>query len=371
MQTAMKRGRFPGGLVGFVACIAMVETALASGHFSASYLSAAWSHARAMTSSAEVRRAEILCFGDSQIKEGVLATILAQRLGRPAYNLAVHGGQPPAAYFLLRRAIEAGARPRAIVLGCYPGLLAVDASFNVRQWPEILDAGECLDLAWTSSDPKLVAPTITGRALASYRGRESIRETFASVLLGTPRPIVEAVQVHRRNWEKNLGSQAMPRSQGFDDGNSPAPVGRVTWRPGSANRKFLRRILDLARDRGICVYWLMPTLSPAQQAARERQGLDGDYEAFVRNLQGEFPELVVLDARRAGWDRSVFHDTCHLDLHGAAALTEAIADAMLAGPAPTRWVALTPRHFGPKTDDIEDVAASRIAVGLTAGRAVR
>ena len=64
----------------------------------------------------EARGCEVLCFGDSLVKYGVVPRVLEARLGRRAYNLAVANGQAPTAYFLLRRALEAGARPAAVLI---------------------------------------------------------------------------------------------------------------------------------------------------------------------------------------------------------------------------------------------------------------
>jgi hypothetical protein len=371
MRHGEGRGRIPAGFVGFLAILLVVEAALARSGLTASHLTAAWVDARADATSAEVRESGVICLGDSQIKEGVLATVVSRRLGVPAYSLAVQGGQPPAAYFLLRRAVDAGARPRAVVVGFFHDLVACDVSINVAQWPEALGLGDCLDLAWTSSDLGLLVRSTLGLGLASFRGREPIREAVRSALLGEPETIRDAILAHRRNWRLNRGSQAMPPSPGFADVPAPDAGGRFVWRPEPENLQFTRRLLDLAARHGIAVYWVMPTISPAHQAVRERRGIDGAYEAFVRRMQGEFPGLVVLDARRAVWDRGVFHDSCHLDRRGAIALSEAIADAIAAGPSPSRWVGLSPRPAGADEPDIEDVDQSRMAQAGRSDRTAR
>jgi hypothetical protein len=371
MGDGQRRGRIPAGFVGFLAILLVVEAMLARSGLTASHLTAAWVDARTDATSAEVRESRVICLGDSQIKEGVLATVVSRRLGVPAYSLAVQGGQPPAAYFLLRRAIDAGARPKAIVVGFFHDLIASDVSINVAQWPEAFGLGECLDLAWTATDFGLLARSTLGLGLASFRGREPIREAVRSALLGEPETIRDAILAHRRNWRLNRGSQAMPPAPGFADVPGPDAGGRFIWRPEPENLRFTRRLLDLAARQGIAVYWVMPTISPAHQALRERRGVDGAYEAFVRRMQGEFPGLVVLDARRAGWDHRVFHDSCHLDARGAIALSMAVADAIAAEPPPSRWAALSPRPVGVEVPEVEDVDGSRIALGMRPDRASR
>ncbi len=60
--------------------------------------------------------AEVLCFGDSQVKTGIAAVALEARLDRPVYNLGMMAATPAGSYFVFKRALDAGARPRAIVL---------------------------------------------------------------------------------------------------------------------------------------------------------------------------------------------------------------------------------------------------------------
>ena len=153
--------------------------------------------------------------------------------------------------------------------------------------------------------------------------------------------------------------------------NQPEPVGRFSWRPAAANLKYTRRLLDLARQRGIAVYWIMPTISPAQQALRLRLGMDVDFEAFVRQMQAEFPEFVVLDVRRAAGIERFSATPATSTAAACAALSTALAETIAAHPHPGDWLALSPRIASPEADAVEDIAALCIAVGLTPGRAVR
>src|SRR4051794_27297229 len=116
MRDGATTRRVPRGLAGMVVILGAVEAILGSIDVSGTtHLVDSWTDARAMVGSDEVRQSAILCLGDSQIKQGLLPEVLGDRLGLPAYNLAVHGGQPAAATMLLRRALDAGARPRAVV----------------------------------------------------------------------------------------------------------------------------------------------------------------------------------------------------------------------------------------------------------------
>ncbi len=302
-----------------------------------------WADARGCARSAEVRGSALLCFGDSQVQQGLIATDIGERLGVSAYNLAVPAGQPAAAYALLRRALDAGARPRTLVVGFFPGMLATDLKINARTWPELLGPLEALDLAVTGAENGLAATTLLGGALASYRARLEIRRNIAAALAGAPDPARDELPGRRLARRAHRGSMPLPHNPHFlDEPGPPSPgsAAGLAWRPTPANERYLRRFLRLAAGRGMDVYWVSSPLSPNERTRREREGLAEGYDRFLRRLQAEFPNLVVLETRTLGFDRTAFGDPYHLDGAGAAVLTRAVAAAIAAGPNGTRNVAL-------------------------------
>ncbi len=64
--------------------------------------------------------------------------VIHDRSGRTAYNFALHTGQTPSSYFMLRRVLAAGNHPRAIVLDLTPHMFAHVPEENARLWPELL-----------------------------------------------------------------------------------------------------------------------------------------------------------------------------------------------------------------------------------------
>jgi hypothetical protein len=308
-----------------------------------------WADARGRAGSAEVRDSALLCFGDSQVQQGVLATVVGERLGVPACNLAVPAGQPAAAYALLRHALEAGSRPKAAVVGFFPGLPATDLSINARTWPEVLGPLGALDLAITGADAGLACKMLVGMALPSYRARLELRRNIAAALAGGPDPARDELPARRLARRAERGSMALPHNPYFlDEPGVPSPgsAAGLAWRPTLANERYLRRFLRLAAGRGVGVYWVSSPLSPNERARREREGLTEGYDRFLRRLQAEFPNLVVLETRPLDFDRAAFGDPYHLDGAGAAVLSLAVAEAIATGPA-SRQVALTRSLAGP------------------------
>src|SRR4051812_42261979 len=116
-----RRGARPWGTMGMIVVVATVELLVhrvEDRHFTTN-AALSWAYGgRAADRKAAGR--DVLCFGDSMVKFGVAPRVLEDRLGTKAYNLALYAGSPTASYFLLRRALEAGARPSAILVDFQP-----------------------------------------------------------------------------------------------------------------------------------------------------------------------------------------------------------------------------------------------------------
>jgi hypothetical protein len=367
MATTSRRfARAPRGLAGLLAIILVVEAFV--GGRDPAYTAHAidiWTDAHEQASGPEVRSSALLCFGDSQIQQGLLAPVVGQRLGAPVYNLAVPAGQPAAAYALLRRALGAGARPRAVAVGFFPGMLATDMRINVRTWPEVLGPIEALDLAFEGRSPDLAASTLLGLAFPSYRARAEVRGSIAAALQGEADRPREEVAARRRTRHANRGSLALGTNPWFTDEPGPPgppPPPGLVWSPAPANEAYLRRFLDLAAQHGLVVYWVAAPVSPMERALRERKGIVEGFDRFLRRLQGEFPNLVVIAAQSIGFDRTHFGDAYHLNGPSAAVLSRSVGDAIAAGPPSSgRWVALPPHSVGPRLARDADRDGARVA----------
>src|SRR5690242_12777653 len=116
MMTGARRHPWPVGMLGMLALVLAAESYVARHDLDfATLWSANWRHGAA-AARREGPKSAVLAFGDSLVKDGVAAPVIEARLGRRAYNLAVFNGQAPASYFLLRRALDAGARPAAVLI---------------------------------------------------------------------------------------------------------------------------------------------------------------------------------------------------------------------------------------------------------------
>ncbi|HWE37494.1 MAG TPA: hypothetical protein VG406_13070 [Isosphaeraceae bacterium] len=359
-----RRPALPTGLLAMLALVAGVEHFLA--RHDVDYVHPwAWDWKRA--GSAASRQAvgcDVLCFGDSLVKFGLLPRVLEDRLGARSYNLAVGAGQASATYVLLRRALAAGARPRAIVVDFKPHLLAYNVHNSDHQWPELLTPGESLDLSWSARDAGFFAETMLGRLLPSVRCRAEVGAAVTSALRGESASPRDALPPIWRNWNVNKGAQVAPRGPG------PPGAGEgwanelfpPDWAPHPVNASYVRRFLALARSRGIAVYWLLPPIRPDAQADGERTGVDARFARFVESMRADCPALVVLDGRRSGYGAEVHVDPVHLDRRGAAALSADVATVIGRGGVPAAWITLPSYRERPTRGPLEDLEESRVAL---------
>ncbi len=383
-RTTARAPAWAPGLAGMLMLVGVIEYALASMELRLEPLAAAdWGLNRA-EAVGEAAGADILCLGDSLIKCGVSPGVLASRLGLTAYNLASLGAAPPASYFLFKRALVAGARPRAIVLdACAGTLTAADYRGIVRNWSALIGPRDALRLARDEGDLGFFGIHLIYYLVPSVRMRLDLRQALADELAGKVRMMEQAPgPIAERQHAINRGAFHRPRSHAKEGpdlypGGVLPPNDEVVcypkgWTPYPTNLVYLHKILALAESRGVLVFYLVPPIHPGVQAGREARGLDEAYVALVRKIHARYANVIVVDGRHSGFAHGAFADALHLDTEGAAALSAGLAEAMaprLEGHAGgDRWVSL-PRYSDPADlSQLEDTAGSTIALARQAAR---
>jgi hypothetical protein len=305
----------------------------------------------------------LVALGDSLVKFGVVPAVIERRLGLHACNLAVTGGQAPSDYFVLRRLLQLGARPYALLVD--GETLGEDPMNIVRVWPELLGLSECAELAWTARDARSLGVMTLAYLLPTCRTRLEARAGVLSALEGQP-PIAAGMRpAYERNWRRNREAVLLPpRDDPPGTDPRPAQIDRSGYRPAPwqchpLNAEFLTRFLDLAASCQVPVFWLLPPVHPEVQTRRERYGHDSSCEAFLHSLIARYPNLTVIDGRHAGYPPAAIADNVHLSRPGAVAFSDGIATVVaeqLRRPRTGRWHAL-PRWRDGLADEIErDVA---------------
>ena len=357
--------RLPLGLAGMLVLVWVVEGFVArSGGELTDLTSLTW-----RVSAGEACRNQgfpgILCFGDSQVKMGVLPTVIEDRTGLPARNLAVLAGQASSSYVLLRRAIDSGARPGAVIVNFHNDFLSAAPQTNAPHWPELLGLRDAADLVLTSRDPLLLGRLGGSWLLPTLKARLAVRAAIRSALNGAPTPEVATLRAARRNLEVNRGACVVAEM----DQTKPRPPAPERPRLRPVNRAYIERFLDLAAANDITVVWVMLPVHPSWQSRCDRLGLDQAPTEYARSARRRYPRLVVVDARHAGYDARLFLDNTHLNRRGALALSAALASilAPYLGPSSPalagRWVDLPAYQEPAEFPQIEDVHQSSLAIG--------
>jgi hypothetical protein len=294
-------------------------------------LAVAW-NAASRAAKTEAPGVDLLCFGDSQIHHALDPRVLGERRRMRAYSLAVTSGQAASSYGLLRRALDAGARPRAVLVNFNSDQLGSPPRQVTGLWSEVLDPSEVLGLIGASRDPLFALEWLVSRGLPTLRVRDGIRETMVAAFRGEPSFTQLQHQAIPAQIHEHLGCITLPHNPkdfsaaerviyGLDRRAAP-------WRPHWANALYVDRFLALTAAHRLDVYWILPPVTPAAQAWQERVGREEAVLRFIQSKQAVYPNVVVLDARHLGLDRRFFHDPTHLNVDGAALFSSALADAL-------------------------------------------
>jgi hypothetical protein len=370
MEDGLKNqgGRLPWGFLGMLGLVMAIEWTLANHDLD---FTAVWHWdwrviGKAATKPDKVRRKELLFFGDSMVKFGLMPSIVQQGTGKTAYNFALHTGQTSSSYFMLRRTLRAGARPSAIVLDLTPHMLMEGPSANKSLWAELLSPEECFDLARTMDDEDFFTRTMLEKALPTYKERHDIRANLMAALRGTSTSKRFEIPSYWRNWKLNDGAQLM----GYSGAPQIDPAFWVRqlyskWAPHPVNLAYLDRFLALAAEHQIPVYWLLTPIHPDVQYGTDANRFDLEYSIFVKVTQARFPGTIVVDSRHSGFTADMFLDGAHVNRRGALKLSAAVAD-VLRQPADdlasSRWVFIDLARIRDFDGPIEDVNQSIVAV---------
>jgi hypothetical protein len=330
---------------------------------SGSRVEMSWNASVKSTNGPEVR-AEVLCFGDSLIKLGILPRVLEDRHGLSAYNFAVLGGQAPSSYFLLRRVLDQNLRPRAVLVDFSEELLSLAPGQNPSCWADTFGLRQSTELAWHSCDPALAVSTGLHRLLTRWCDQNH-RSAFLGIGLETR--AADDPRMFERNWRLNRGAQVAPRAFVPVEGLCSANGER--WRPQPANTYYVDRLLRTAEDSQIPVFWILTPSIPVHREQLEQSGLYSAYRNFVADRVAAFDCLTVLDGQRLFADTGAFRDPIHVNRDGAIRLSVAVGAAieprLRGGSSGARWIDLV--EMGDQATSryqefVEDLDQSRAAI---------
>lgn len=371
----------PWGVVGMLVLVFLIESSLSSRIDLLSDTTATNWRFSAKAARKEARSVEVLGLGTSLLKFGLIPRKLASDAGKSAYNLATCSSSIPTSYFLLRRALEAGAHPSAIVLDCQEapvrtsdlGKTFETIRVNRRNWPELLTVRDAIDLAWSARDLDFLTDLSLARLLPSYRTRHEIQNTVLATLNEKPLDQTFHALASRRNWRVNEGVHLMPTSADANKATvAPQRTGNVRkveetgWSRNRLTEIYQERLLNLAASRGIRVFWVIPPITTREQNGRDANGLGDHLTRVAARAQALDPTVVVIDGRDARYPDSAFFDSAHLNAGGAATfstdLAAIIGRSLRQPPREKEWVSLPPFRTIEEVPPFEDLGQSMLAL---------
>lgn len=312
-------------------------------------VSLSWRYS-AVASRSQVGDQDLLLVGDSLIKHALIPSVMREASGQRAFNLGAARCPTLMTYFLLRRSLQSGAQPRAIVFNAKPAVLIGGPAFTRRYWQEVLTPSELLELFQSAPRTEFVVSTLAGSLLPSLRSRLEIRSHILARLRGEAGPLVEINRALWRNWTVNSGANVALPQPPYDGRLTDKDLKNLhpeTFYAERNNAHAIGQLLQLAQKRKIPVYWLLPPLSPELQSTREERGAETAYQNFVRGYQLRYPgTLTVLDGRGSGYPAAAFTDATHLNEKGAIALSRSVANVIArdrhnqAFDSGSRWITL-------------------------------
>ena len=112
----------------------------------------------------------------------------------------------------------------------------------------------------------------------------------------------------------------------------------------------------------IPVFWLLPPL-PSRGSSRDAKGFTAYFTSRAAAFLKKYPNLTVIDSRRANYPERVFCDVAHMNRDGRIAFTAAVSELMnrvLTDPgASPRWLSLPTFRDVPTAIALEDLNESR------------
>ncbi len=372
-----KRKAIPWGAAGMVALLVVIESFIVRHWIEfTDPVSLSWRFS-AQVAEMTGPECDVLCLGDSLVKHGLIPSVIEKTSGQRAVNLSAARASTLLTLSLLRRALDAGARPKALIVNAKPAVLLGGPEFNARAWQEVVTLRESIELLQITRNAPFVASTLAGRVLPSLRCRLEIQFAVLAGLRDDTDPVRAINPVLWRNWSVNAGANVASVQPSYHGEVAPEVERQLytdLFYVDPANSEAIERIVKLAAERRIPLFWVLFPLSPKLQSLRDRSGAEDLHERFMQSLVARHSGIVtVLDARRSGYPPSLFVDSTHLNRNGARALSRSVA-AVVASRASTPrsassspgWILLaspTDRIAG-LDDALEDIEDSKRLVKL-------
>jgi len=250
--------------------------------------------------------------GDSVAKSGIVETQLSDCLDHKlVFNAAISGTGPDFPYFTLKRELDAGVAPKAIVYAPSPHTFA---SRRVAllvggycTWPEVGDVFA------TRAESTETLYGVLCKLSYTLRNREKIGGLFKA-------SVADEVQEEYGGKIKNAPHCPLTVAQVLPQLRKPFSVLKF-------NGLMLDKFLQLAGDNHIPVYWTTMPVPPAVHESREPYAFDENYQAFLADMHDRYGVTVVLKDFPV-YDNQSFRDSLHMNHQAAERFSQFLGDKL-------------------------------------------
>jgi hypothetical protein len=242
----------------------------------------------------------------------------------PSVNLAVGGGTPVEAYYLLKRLVDKGVSIPAMVISFTPTHLTGYNSFHSRTLPfDVLNPGELDDLVAFANGMPIFGKTPMELLTCRWQLPACFKPYYRYLI----RP--GRTQKNHAFEQKTLDQKGWHLFGLDSPANMPEEVGLTQFKPEPLVDRYLVRLLDLAKAHRIPVTFFVPPL-----AEKAYWHIDPGYrQGFVAYLKTRLGDSAYLDAGPV--PLSHMGDGSHVSELGAAHATRILNDKVLSGKPST------------------------------------
>jgi hypothetical protein len=261
--------------------------------------------------------AKVQLMGDSVAIDGILTSVMDPE-GLAIRHDAIEGSGPVFSYLLLREEIAAGRVPSYLLMAQSPhtfsGIRYEILMGRFAYWSEMPE------LAWRAEERPEVIYGIFARLSYMLSYREQLREA----LFGDMAFFEEAAAPVKSEAERLSAYRALAESGRFvpkklPDGISSTNVEEFLVAPRVDY--YFRRLLDLAQENGVKVYWI--SLPVPQRVFDFREQLDY-YPDLFRYLDPFVArgQMQYLQRDAVVYEDSQFDDLLHMNMAGAVQFSQ-------------------------------------------------
>lgn len=261
---------------------------------------------------------DLLIMGDSVAQGGIIATQLETYLppGQFVYNMATPSAGPEFPYFQLKRTIDAGTPPKAIILAPSPH------TFMSMRVPLLVGA-YCTwsEIAQVTSSGLESLETLYGvlcRFSYTLRNREQIfsfLKTGHFIEANEGTVVVKALAAKNPNRVRHWTLDEL-------DARYKQPFSVQEF-----NHYYLNQFLNLASAHQIPVYWVTLPEMPVVEQCRQQYDFNTGYYRFIDELEKK-QQIHFLQRDFLVWSETNFIDQTHLSPDAAEKFTRIIGEGL-------------------------------------------